>query len=206
MNTEDKQKLSEDEQDALSRAFAQYQQEDENTFIEVIIRQKKKPLDFLKIAGAILLYIVLLFVSLMFDFMLFLMPFIIVGGAALVWWVVTSTSREFEYIVTRGDLDVDQITAQRKRKRIYSVKAKELEMMAAVRSDEYRSFQNQTLKVLDLSTNDKSEDNWFIVSKYGDSRVMALIDPSEKVIRAIHRYAPSKVRYNRAVGVRSQGK
>ena len=206
MNSENKQQMSAEEQDALSRAFAQYQQEDENTFIEVIIKQKKKPLDYLKIAGVILLYIVLLFVSLMFEFMLFLMPFVVVGGAALVWWVVTSTSREFEYIVTKGDLDVDQIIAQRKRKRVYSVKAKALEMMASVRSDEYRSFQNQNLKVIDLSTDEKNPDNWFIVSNYDKSRVMALIDPSEKVIRAIHRFAPSKVRYNRAVGLQGQTK
>ncbi|MDD2214631.1 MAG: DUF6106 family protein, partial [Oscillospiraceae bacterium] len=118
--------VSEAEADsALSRAYKQYEnKKDAETFTEIIIPQKRHGQDYLKIFGLIMAFIILNFIVMTFISML--LPISLIGGAWLVWWLASATSREFEYVVTKGDLDIDMIVARRKRKRVFSVKSKEL--------------------------------------------------------------------------------
>lgn len=192
---------------ALSRAFRQYQDDpNADTFIERIYTRKKTGTDMAKIAGIMVLYFVLIAVVLLFggavEFLLSLIPLILVGGAFGAWWLITSLNKEFEYVVTKGDLDIDTITARRRRKRTYAVKAKDIEIMAACSSDEYKSMSKQpNLKILNLAAVVDDPKNWFIVSQYSGARTMVIISADEKVVRNIHRHARHRVRFNPTVGL-----
>ncbi len=190
-------------QSALSRAYAAYAEEAHDTFIEVLIRPKKQMLDYVKIVGIILAYIFLLLISAIFlRYIAFLVPAIIFGGVWGAWYLITSLNREYEYVVTRGDLDIDMVIAQRRRKRVFSLRAKDIELMASCRSDEYRQYQKQSnIQKRDYSEDPKSEHNWFILAMYKGTRQLTVISPNERVIQSMHRYNPSRVRYNRMVGL-----
>ena len=43
------------------------------------------------------------------------------------WYLLTAQNIEYEYCVTNGDIDIDRIVAQRKRRRIVSVSGKKIE-------------------------------------------------------------------------------
>lgn len=177
-----------------------------DVFIEKIVPRKKSGLDYLKIVGLLLAYFILIFVAIFFlaQYIAFLIPLILFGGGWLVYMLITSLNIEHEYIVTNGDLDIDAIYAQRKRKRQFAGKAKEFELMAHVSDDEYKRLSaNKSLKVLDATSNTGAKNTWFIVGQHKGQRTLVLLEPDERMMENLRRFNPSKIKYNPAVGVES---
>lgn len=201
------QVTEEEAESALSRAYKQYQEDSStDTFIEIIVRRKLQSIDYLKIAGLMIAYTLLILLAFIFagvvPFLLSLLPLIVIGGAFGAWWLITSLNKEFEYVVTKGDLDIDTIVARRRRKRAYSVKAKDLEIMAAVNSDEYRTYsKQQNIKIKNLAANPADDKNWFLVSQFEGARTLVIISPNERIVKNMHRFARHRVRYNPVVGL-----
>lgn len=85
-----------------------------DTFVEQIVAKKKGAKEIAVIAGTIFLIVVLVFVLFMFlGYFSLVIDMLLIYGA---WWLITSQNIEYEYSVTNGDIDIDQIIAQRKRK------------------------------------------------------------------------------------------
>ncbi|MDW7657660.1 MAG: DUF6106 family protein, partial [Bacillota bacterium] len=123
-----------------------------DTFMEKIVQRRKTGQDYLKIIGLLVASFVLLTALMMFGgYISFLVPILLVGIFYGLWYLLTGMNREYEYIVTNGDLDIDVIIARRRRKRIFTGKAKEFEIMAKVNSDDYRDAQRVKHVVLDCS-------------------------------------------------------
>lgn len=98
-----------------------------DSFFEQIIKRKKTPADWL-----LTLLIVLLALAAMVAAFLFLGSFFFIAAVGVgygAWWLVTNLNVEYEYCVTNGDVDVDQITARRKRKRLVSVPGRKIESL-----------------------------------------------------------------------------
>ncbi|MDI9470535.1 MAG: DUF6106 family protein [Bacillota bacterium] len=187
---------------ALSRAYAQYSREDHESFIEVLVRPRRRPTDWMQTVGIIFAYLLLVYLALVFvQYIAFLLPLIVFGGAWGAWYAITSQSREYEYVVTNGDLDIDTVIARRRRRRSFQVKGKEIEVMASCSSDEYRQAESQKMQTRDYTVKPGDPKNWFIISQFKGQRQLTLISPEERVIRAMHRFNPSRVRYNRMTGL-----
>ncbi len=164
--------------------------------MEKIVTRQKTGVDFLKIAGVLLGGLVLMAALLLFGgYAGFLAPLIGVGIIYGIWYLLTDMNREYEYIVTNGDLDIDLIIARRKRKRIYSGKSKEFELMAKVGSDDYRQAQKGSYKLLDCSSRIQSPDNWFVLTDYKGQRLMLIFAPDERMLKSLKRFNPSKIKY-----------
>ncbi|MEA4888859.1 MAG: DUF6106 family protein [Clostridiaceae bacterium] len=167
-----------------------------DTFMEKIVARRKTGLDFLKIAGLLVASFVLLAVIMLFAaYISFLIPILLVGLGYGLWFLLTSMNREYEYIVTNGDLDIDMIIARRKRKRVFSGKSKDFELMAKVGGDEYREAQKGHFKLLDCSAAPQAPDNWFIMTDYKGMRTMVLFAPDERMLKSMKRFNPSKIKY-----------
>ncbi|NLK88809.1 MAG: hypothetical protein GX276_01520 [Clostridiaceae bacterium] len=169
----------------------------DDVFLEKIVARRKTGKDYLKIAAVIIGALVVLFLLVLFNQVVgFLTPLLLVGAGYAFYMLLTGMSIEYEYIVTNGDLDIDQIIARRKRKRIYSCQAKDMEIIAKLDSDEWRQAQRQTgRKLLDCSAVFNSPDNWFILSEYKNQRVTVVFEPDERMLRNLRRFNPSKVKY-----------
>jgi len=174
-----------------------YNTNKDDVFMEKIVSRRKTGKDYLKIAGVLLLsVIVLILISMFGGYIGFLVPLLLVGVGYGLYMLITSMNVEYEYIVTNGDLDIDQIIARRKRKRIFSCKAKELELMAKVGSDEWRDAQKQTgRKLLDCSSAIAADSNWFILSEYKGQKLLVVFAPDERMLKSMRRFNPSKIKY-----------
>lgn len=62
---------------------------------------------------------------------------IIAGAGYGAWWLITSQNIEFEYSVTNGDIDIDQIVAQRKRRAHRVRRGTEDRVMQPYKPEEY---------------------------------------------------------------------
>ena len=98
-----------------------------DTFVEQIVAKRKGGKEYAIIFGSLiaaLLILAALWLFLLFFIGIFFVLLLTAGIGWLLWYLITMQNVEFEYSVTNGDIDIDQITAQRKRKRIVSVSGK----------------------------------------------------------------------------------
>jgi len=168
----------------------------DDTFMEKIVVHKKTGQDYLKIFGLLLASFVLLTIILMFGgYIAFLVPLLLVGLGYGLWYLLSSLNREYEYIVTNGDLDIDMIIARRKRKRIFSGRSKDFELMAKVSSDDYKQAAKSNRKLLDCSSYLQAPDNWFILAEYKGQRLLVIFAPDERMLKSLKRFNPSRIKY-----------
>lgn len=167
-----------------------------DTFIEKIVQRRKTGQDYLKIVGLLVASFVLLTALMMFGgYISFLVPILLVGIFYGLWYLLTGMNREYEYIVTNGDLDIDVIIARRRRKRIFTGKAKDFEIMAKVNSDDYRDAQRVKHVVLDCSASLQAPDNWFFITEYKGQRTLVIFAPDERMLKSMKRFNPSRIKY-----------
>ena len=112
-----------------------------DTFVEHLVKRQSSSADTLKKVGivvaAVILFVLLLFAS------PFLGPFSFFAVAAAcgvvfgAYWLITRMNVEYEYILTGDEIDVDKIIAQRKRKRLLTVKVGTFERFAPYNPDMY---------------------------------------------------------------------
>lgn len=120
-----------------------------DTCVELLVKKKWELIDVLKVIG---IFLCLPLACLMVYILLSMIPglsslvlFAFCGLAYLTCRIILDMSREYEYIFINGDMSVDIIYAQRKRKRIIEIEARKIEKMVPYNSDEYknRMFDNK---------------------------------------------------------------
>ncbi|MDD3866498.1 MAG: DUF6106 family protein [Eubacteriales bacterium] len=169
-----------------------------DTFIEKIVRRRKTSLDYLKIGGLILLALILFYLTLLFaQYIGFLVPLVLVGLVYGLWFMISNMSKEYEYIVTNGDIDIDSIIARRRRKRVFSVRARDIEMMAPLDSDEYRQTMRSSPQLFDFTELKDKKENWFMLTEYKGRRTVVLFEPDERMLVSMKRFNPSKIMYRK---------
>lgn len=167
-----------------------------DSFIEKIVAKKRDGMDRLQIAGAVIFGIVLLFATMFIQLPPAISQFSIFIWAAvfyLIFRFMRSKNVEYEYAVTNGDMDIDKITAQKKRKRIFSGHAKNYEIVAKMHSDRYnQSYADTQNKIIAVSSL-KEEDVYFIITQYKGQRTIVYFQPSEKMLKSFRTFIPSKI-------------
>lgn len=103
-------------------------------------------------------------------------------------------NKEFEYICTEDTIDIDVIMNATSRKRLISFSIKEVELIASVNDENYKTRLNEQFeKVIDATTARKDANVYFaIVEKKG--KTLVKFEPPHSILSNLHKYAPSKVR------------
>jgi hypothetical protein len=170
-----------------------------DTFIEQLVAKKVETTDKIKIT---LLTISLVLVFILIFLLIGIFPaFSVVGilaefGVAYgYWYVITSFKIEFEYALTNGELDIDKIIAKRRRKRLITVKIKEIDTMAHIAGNDKNEFFNRSFKtVIDASSSPLSPDAFFISVHHDKLGLTKLIfEPDQRIIGICKSMAPRKV-------------
>lgn len=159
-----------------------------DVFCEYIVKVKKNPAELTISALGIILAVILLGFSLFFLFTPF-SSFVLLIDAGVVYGayiLITHFNVEYEYILTNGDIDIDKITAKRKRKRVLSFSTKEFEIVAP-----YKQGENYT-NVLDLGTRNYEDAYYAVFSKDGQKKTL-VFNPPQKMIEAMKTYSPRTV-------------
>ena len=160
---------------------------------EYLVKRKKGAKEILLsvliyIAAVILSLSAMIFLPAMAGVELLVSVGFLYGG----YWLSSKFNREFEYIVTEDSVDVDVIFNASRRKRLIAFSMKEVEMIASVKSDEYKSFSKGGYQEIDATTRRKDANVYFAaVEKNG--KFLVKFEPPVTALQELRKYAPSKV-------------
>ena len=165
-----------------------------NSFIEQLIAKKMTPADYCLGAAIVLGALVVAAAA-------FLILGQFVGGVSMFvslaalyggYWLLSSRSIEFEYIVTNGAIDIDKIIAKRKRKRIFSAVCKDFEILARAAGRNPESEAGQARKVFAAGSMG-SDGLYYALLHWNGARTVLYFEPDQRILDNFKRYIPSKI-------------
>lgn len=161
-------------------------------FNEFIVKRKKSPLEWAGLCFITIACIALILLVFFFgQRLMMLMPLLIIGICWGGYYLLTSLNIEYEYSVTNGDMDVDKIIAQRKRKRVLTCNAKDFLFFAPVSEQYAHAFQDSGLvKKYDVSSNAHPERAYFIIANLDGEKTRIVFEPTERIIEHFKRFVP----------------
>lgn len=160
-------------------------------FTEQLIKKNMGPKDYAIITATILGGILLIVLSMMVPSISFL---VLIGVCFGAYYLITSRSLEFEYSVTNGNITIDKIISKRKRKRVISVEAHDIEAMGKFKPEIVKS--KNGFKPVFVSQYDDGRGAWyFCAHTTKEGNVLLVFDPDEKVLSAIKTFMPRQVAF-----------
>ncbi len=170
-----------------------------DSFTEQLVKKTPTTADHLKQAGSIALgvLIFLVMIRLGFLFRLFTVIFVAIGLGAvwLGWYLSREVNVEYEYIFVNGDLDIDKIVAQRRRKRLISIKANQIEQLHRYDPQKDNAISAEVRVVAAASLKEKGAYTAvFTHKKYG--RCVLFFTPEEKLLTMMQPFLPRELRDN----------
>lgn len=160
-----------------------------DTFFEQIIKKNKGAKEWTIILATVLGGLVLLFAAWLFVGQFFIIALAgVIYGAYL---LITAQNMEYEYCVTNGDIDVDQIIARRKRRRLVSVAGRKIEALQPFdATTPVGKYQRYVMVAPSL----QAEGLWyFTYNSKKNGHTFVVFQPDERVLRAFYRGLPKLV-------------
>ena len=163
--------------------------------MEMIIKRKKNIVDLLIIFGTILLSLIFIFIVLFVLLNHFGEMFLVIIAGVLygAYYIITSRNIEFEYSNTNGEIDIDKIIAQRKRKRIFNGKCKDFEILANVNSVHFNDNYKNNYKTIDATSRNNNENVYFMALHHNGERTVVLFEPSRKMLESMKMFNPRNI-------------
>ncbi|MDO5519247.1 MAG: DUF6106 family protein [bacterium] len=135
--------------------------------------------------GKIVLYFVVLVVSLVVSLMSFYLMAIPIGVATYGIVKASKIKYEYEYIFCDGQLDIDKITGNSKRKRMLRIDFDDCEVVAQNGSHALDEWSNKQLKEVDYTSHVKGKDHYVIIVHKDKELLKILFEPNEKMIECM---------------------
>ena len=158
-----------------------------DSYTEQLVRQKASSQILIRKILLVVAIIICTFLALVIP-MLTILPVLGIVGLVYLWgrWKCV----EYEYLYFNGEMDIDRILGMEARKRVITITAKDMEVLAPTGSPELRPYQN--LKVYDCSS--KTENKTYeVVAKLKDQNVRIIFEPNDTILQGMRFYAPRKV-------------
>lgn len=111
----------------------------------------------------------------------------------LYWWYGGCCEIEYEYSCLNGDVDIDKIIGQQKRKGVIRMVMGKVEVVAPTGSSHLKEHSYTQARVLDCSSKQKDAKTYTIIYNGDDGRFEVIIEPDEEVLQAMKSFAPRKV-------------
>ncbi|ONI39503.1 hypothetical protein AN639_01520 [Candidatus Epulonipiscium fishelsonii] len=157
--------------------------------VKVAIKPKDKALKVLLISAIVAEGVLILASSI----------FIVIGLAALIVgeiYLLSCINKEYEYILTNNELDIDVIYNRQRRKKVTTIDLKNISIMAGINNATYSGELSNFQKILDLSDGNNTSHTYAIIYPINGEITKVLITPNEEMVQLIYRQAPNKVRKN----------
>ena len=165
----------------------------QDIFIEYMVRRRSTITVKLMKVGVVVLSLIVgiaLFVlSSMIEALSFLSLLLLAGALYGAFVVVTSMNVEFEYSLTNGELDVDKIVAERKRRRLTTMRCRDVTGFGRYQEADHKSktYQNKIIACDDVH----SDDVWFFA--YPDKlkgETLLVINISDRMMSGLKPFLP----------------
>ena len=154
-----------------------------SVFKEQIVKRKPTTMDALKRVG--LIVAVLVITVLAFAVIPAIAPFIMIAAGIGAWFCMGYLRKEYEYAFTDGELDIDVIYNRSRRKRVFTAKVNDFEIMAHV-EDKMRTSEFQSaVEVYDYSSGEVNNDTYAFLLNYKGKRTKFIIEPNAVMLKAM---------------------
>lgn len=161
-------------------------------FVEHIVKRRLGLKEILFRVLAVLFTVVVFFVGFYYLHMLGITITILVGYLAYLVFVYTSV--EYEYSLVNGEISIDKILGQRKRKSVNEFDIKLAELIAPTFSEEI--MEKNIAVTLDYSTGHRSDALYSMIFNEKEGTMQVVFEPNEKMIEAMYHIRPNVVRKN----------
>lgn len=153
---------------------------------------KEKCISALIYLAAIVLSIVLFFLLMPYG-LGSLVALLIAGIIYGAYRLSGSMKKEFEYIVTEGTIDVDEILNKAKRKRLISFSLNDVSFIARTDDGEFKHLLNQKYdKVIDATSRTEGKKVYF-TEVYKNGRTLVKMELTDNMIESLKAISPSKI-------------
>lgn len=175
-----------------------------DVFIEHLVKKRPTGQDTFKKLALVIGVVLVVLICFFFVPMQFLMfAFLLICGAGYgAYWLITGMNVEYEYILTNGEIDVDKIIAQRKRKRLVTVNSRTFEAFGPYRAAEHtnRDYDNRIL----ACESEDSEGVYYATFRHNTlGHCLLVFNPNDRIIQGIQSYLPRTAVSNGNYGNRS---
>ena len=156
-----------------------------DVFKEQIVKRKPTRKDTLIRFGLVIA--VFMFAMLVFSIpaIIAIAPFLVLAACFGAWFSMSFLKVEYEYAFTDGELDIDVIYNRSRRKRVFSARVNDFEIMAHVedkmRMGEFQSAQ----ETRDYSSGVVNSDTYAFLTNYKGKRLKVIIEPNAVMLKAL---------------------
>ena len=154
-----------------------------DVFKEQLIKRnptaKDKSAKFGIIAGVVLIFLIVM--ALIPGFGLLIVA--VAGFGAYI--LIGRFNKEYEYIYTNGELDIDVIYNKSSRKRVFTGNVKDFEIMAHVDDPSHKNSFASANERLDYSSGTPSERSYIFLTNYKSKRVAIIVEPNDEMLEVI---------------------
>jgi len=152
-------------------------------FKEQIVKRKPSAKDTFKRIGLVLAVIVIVIIAL--GIIPAFAPFIILAACFGAWFLMSYLKVEYEYAFTDGELDIDAIYNRSRRKRLFSARVNDFEIMAHVEDNMRIGEFQSAVQTIDYSSGVVSEDTYAFLINYKGKRTKIIIEPNAVMLKAL---------------------
>lgn len=161
----------------------------ENIYFDEIHKKIITPKTVLCNIGLVFAAFILSFIFILFSNFLMSFTLLLIFGAFFgAFYLIKTSSKEFEYIYTDGEIDVDMISGRTRRKRIVTIKAEQLVAMEKYTNDSKKRLSTPDVKkTLDLSDGNP-HNSYILIANINSTKTMLILSPSERLMEAWQPY------------------
>jgi len=152
-------------------------------FKEQIVKRRQTSMDTAKRIG-IGVGVLLIFI-LALNFVPVVAPVAIMVAMFGGFYLSSFLKKEYEYVFTNGELDIDIIYNRSRRKRVFSSHVNNFEIMAHVEDMTYAGEFHRAQETLDYSSGTVGPDTYAFLISRGGKYQKIIIEPNEKMMTAI---------------------
>ena len=147
-----------------------------------------------KASSTTLIKAILIILTVLSVVLIFMIPFGIIGPVimiALDVFLFRSMDVEYEYLFVNGSLDIDKIMAKQKRKRVFEMNVRDMEVLAPTGSIELQQYQRT--KTYDFSSGVEGARTYEMVTISQGQTVKIIFEPNKTILEGMKMLAPRKV-------------
>ncbi len=165
-----------------------------DTYCEYLFKKKRTMRDNVIAIIIVLAALILLYYSLLLLFIpaaTFLAPVVWFGIIWGAFKIIKRQNIEYEYLLTGGDLDVDIVIAKGSRKKLLSIRRREIELVAPMGSEKLSQIDTNA-QVTDI-TSGYNPEAVYVMTTSNPKHPVIYFEPTEKMLQQLKTKIPGKL-------------
>jgi len=111
--------------------------------------------------------------------------FIAMGAIFGAWFLMSYLKVEYEYAFTDGELDIDVIYNRSRRKRLFTARVNDFEIMAHVQDNTHMGSFHNAQETRDFTSGVTNDNTYAFLLNHNGKRLKVIIEPNDVMLKAI---------------------